>query len=59
MTREVITLTPEDSVFTAIELFNNNKISCIPIVDIHYHPVGIVSWRNVMKFMQKRVEAKR
>ncbi len=59
MTREVITLTPQDSVFAAIELFNNHKISSIPIVDMHYHPVGIVSWRDVMKFMQKRVEAKR
>ena len=59
MTREVITLNPSDSVYSAIELFNSHKISCIPIIDTKRHPVGIVSWRDVMKFMQSRVEAKR
>lgn len=59
MTREVITLNPTDSVFSAIELFNSNKISCIPIIDENSHPIGMVSWRDVMKFMQSRVEAKR
>ena len=59
MTREAITLNPSDSVFAAITLFNNHKISCIPIIDGDSHPVGMVSWRDVMKFMQSRVEAKR
>jgi len=59
MTREVITLTAADTVFAAIELFNKHKISCIPIIDKNKHPVGMVSWRDVMKFMQSRVEAKR
>ena len=59
MTREVITLSPESSIFAAIELFNNNKISCIPIVDEKSQPVGMVSWRDVMRFMQQRVESKR
>ena len=59
MTREVISLNPTDSVFSAIELFNLHKISCIPIIDESSHPVGMVSWRDVMKFMQSRVEAKR
>ncbi|NDV90918.1 CBS domain-containing protein [Alteromonas sp. 345S023] len=59
MTREVITLHPESAIFTAIELFNNNKISCIPIVDKNSHTVGMLSWRDIMKFMQTRVEAKR
>ena len=59
MTREVITLSPESSIFKAIELFNNNKISCIPIVDEKSQPVGMVSWRDVMRFMQQRVESKR
>ena len=59
MTREVITLSPESSIFTAIELFNSSKISCIPIVDEKSQPVGMVSWRDVMRFMQQRVESKR
>lgn len=59
MTREVISLNPTDSVFSAIELFNSHKISCIPIIDENRHPKGMLSWRDVMKFMQSRVEAKR
>jgi acetoin utilization protein AcuB len=59
MTREVITLTSKDSIYKAIALFNQNKISCIPILDEKKHPVGIVSWRDVMKYMQSRIEAKR
>lgn len=59
MTREVITLEPHDTIVTAIELFNSNKISCIPIVDDKNRPVGIVSWRDVMQFMQQRVQSKR
>lgn len=59
MTRNVITLTQKDSIYTAIALFNDNKISCIPIINEEAHPIGIVSWRDVMRFMQSRVEAKR
>lgn len=59
MTREVITLEPHDTIVTAIELFNSNKISCIPIVDDKNRPVGMVSWRDVMQFMQQRVQSKR
>ncbi|MCB4436005.1 CBS domain-containing protein [Alteromonas sp. McT4-15] len=59
MTREVITLEPHDTIVNAIELFNSNKISCIPIVDDKNRPVGMVSWRDVMQFMQQRVQSKR
>jgi acetoin utilization protein AcuB len=59
MTREVVTLSPQSAIYTAIELFNNNKISCIPIVDNDNHAVGILSWRDIMKFMQTSVDAKR
>ena len=59
MTREVHCLTPNDSIVKAISLFNEHKISCIPIVDGHKHPVGMVSWRDIMWFMQHKVEARK
>ena len=59
MTREVITLTPKDSIVKAITLFNEHKISCIPIIDERRCPVGMVSWRDIMWFMQHRVEARK
>lgn len=59
MTRDVITLSPTDTIYRAIELFNDNKISCLPVVDTNQHPVGMVSWRDVMAYMQARVLSKK
>lgn len=51
MTRKPITLRPEASVGDAIELFLAHPISCIPVVDEGLRPVGIVSWRDVLRTM--------
>jgi len=59
MTRNVLTLSANDSIVSAISLFNDNKISCIPIIDEKRCPVGILSWRDVMRFMEARVNAKK
>jgi acetoin utilization protein AcuB len=49
MTRKPITLAPEAAVADAIDLFLNHRVSCIPIVDKDFKPVGIVSWRDMLK----------
>jgi acetoin utilization protein AcuB len=49
MSRELITLGREAGIHDAIETFNRNRISCIPIVDAGNRPVGIVSWRDILK----------
>ena len=49
MTRKPITLPPEASVVDAIKVFLAHPVSCIPIVDAQFVPVGIVSWRDVLK----------
>jgi len=49
MARKPFTLPPEASVTDAINLFLTSRVSCIPIVDPHLKPVGIVSWRDVLK----------
>ena len=51
MTRKAITLTPDATVADAIHTFNSNNISCIPIVDENNKPVGIVSWRDILKHL--------
>ena len=35
----------------AVALFLAHKISCIPVVDDGFRPVGIVSWRDLLKSM--------
>jgi acetoin utilization protein AcuB len=49
MSRKPVTLPPEAAVTDAINLFLASRVSCIPIVDPHLKPVGIVSWRDVLK----------
>lgn len=49
MSRQPITLRPEAAIAAAIELFLAHRISCVPVVDEEFKPVGIVSWRDVLK----------
>jgi acetoin utilization protein AcuB len=49
MSRQVLTLRPQDSIADAVRLFLENRISCIPIVDDGFKAVGIVSWRDILK----------
>jgi acetoin utilization protein AcuB len=53
MTRQPITLPPEATIADAINLFLEHRISCIPIVDKAFKPVGIVSWRDILKTMAR------
>jgi acetoin utilization protein AcuB len=49
MSRKPITLGREASIEDAIELFLASRISCIPVIDHDFRPVGIVSWRDILK----------
>jgi len=49
MTRKLVTLPPDASLSDAVGIFKAHKISCIPIVDGEFKPVGIVSWRDLLK----------
>ncbi|HEY5264962.1 MAG TPA: CBS domain-containing protein [Steroidobacteraceae bacterium] len=49
MSRKPITLRPQATLREAIQLFLSHGISCIPVVDDEFKPVGIVSWRDMLK----------
>jgi acetoin utilization protein AcuB len=49
MSRHPLTLRPHSSVAEAVNLLLENRISCVPIVDGDFMPVGIVSWRDLLK----------
>ncbi|MBQ0795931.1 CBS domain-containing protein [Zhongshania sp.] len=53
MTRQPITSDEESSVRDAIHIFNTNKISCIPIVGDSGYLVGMVSWRDILRNIEK------
>ncbi|NRD75571.1 CBS domain-containing protein [Shewanella sp. VB17] len=49
MTRKPIAINENATVLSAIEVFNNNNISCIPITNNDDVPVGILSWRDIIR----------
>jgi acetoin utilization protein AcuB len=49
MTHKLVTLHPDAAISDAVDLFNTHKISCIPIVDNASRPLGILSWRDLLK----------
>jgi acetoin utilization protein AcuB len=54
MTRKPITLRPHDPIGDAVDLFNTRGISCVPIVDEEFRPVGILTWRDILKAIVKK-----
>lgn len=49
MTRRPLTLRPQSTIAEAVNLLLTQHISCIPIIDDDFKPVGIVSWRDLLK----------
>ncbi len=51
MSRNPITLHPSAQIPAAVDMLLAHRISCIPIVDEGFRPVGILSWRDVLRSM--------
>jgi len=52
MTRKPIVLGQNAGIFDIIEIFNNENISCVPVVDDSFRPIGIISWRDILKALE-------
>lgn len=48
MTRDVITVSPEENVNQVMQLLLDNKISGVPVVDEESHLLGIVTEKDLM-----------
>jgi len=49
MSRKPLTLKARDSLAEAVALLLDHRVSCIPIVDEGFRPIGIVSWRDILR----------
>lgn len=54
MTRKPISLGHDADLMDAIKIFNAHKISCIPVIDEDGRPIGIVSWRDILKHLDQQ-----
>ncbi len=52
MSRELVILKKDAEIYDAVRLFNNHNISCIPVIDDENRPVGIISWRDILKSLK-------
>lgn len=50
MTRDVITVDAETPIDAASVLLLENRISCLPVIDIDQKVVGIVTWKDLLKY---------
>ena len=57
MTRKPICLNENAKIKDAIKLFDENKISCIPIVNEENEAVGILTWRDIIRLLARGDEA--
>ncbi|RUO63264.1 acetoin utilization protein AcuB [Pseudidiomarina planktonica] len=58
MQRELRTLPPTAGIYDAVRLFNRERVSCIPIMDESRKPVGILSWRDIMRALELQQQRK-
>ncbi|MDQ7050122.1 MAG: CBS domain-containing protein [Enterobacterales bacterium] len=53
MSRKPKSLASDADIYDAIAIFNRSDISCIPIVDHTNKPIGILSWRDILRILEK------
>ena len=56
MTRKPVAIETNADIYKAIKIFNNFNISCIPVVDEEQRPIGILSWRDILKELESNWE---
>lgn len=52
--REPVVITEHASLKTVIQIFYENKISCLPVVDSNKRPIGVISWRDILKWLYEK-----
>ena len=55
MTSWVVTITPADSLLNARDMMTHNRVSQLVVVDERNRPVGIVSKRDIARFLLEDV----
>jgi acetoin utilization protein AcuB len=55
MTRNPLTLPPDATMMDAVNLFNTHRVSCIPIVNSDRIPVGVLSWRDILRTLGEKL----
>ena len=55
ISRDVITLEPKESLRTAVEKMNFNKVSCVVVIE-DKKPVGILTERDIVQLISNNID---
>lgn len=58
MSRNLVTASEKISLNQAVILFHDNHISCLPVVNKDFEPIGIISWRDIIKIIALQYKQK-
>lgn len=51
MSRDLVTTTADSSITQAVLTFYDKQVSCLPIIDKDNKPIGIITWRDIIKIL--------
>ena len=51
MNRDLVTTHPNCSLNEAVLIFHQHHISCLPVVNEQFQPLGVISWRDIIKIV--------
>lgn len=51
MSRDLVIAPESITLNEAVLLFHDNHISCLPIVNSNMEPIGIITWRDIIKIL--------
>lgn len=54
MSRNPVTINKNAGIDEAINIFNNNNISCLPVLNNQNNLIGIISWRDILKAIEAK-----
>ncbi|MDO6506653.1 CBS domain-containing protein [Colwellia sp. 4_MG-2023] len=58
MARNLITIQAQQSLNEAVLLLYDNNVSCLPVVNNQNEPIGIITWRDLLKILALRYKEK-
>lgn len=58
MSRNLVTAKADESLNEAVVLFHDYHISCLPVVDKQNKPIGIITWRDILKVLALQYKKK-
>lgn len=55
ISKKVVSITELTSFSKAIKIFHDNGVSCLPVVDNNNCPIGIITWRDIIRFLYRKI----